>query len=280
MPTLHHLREREVMFHFTVSAAQAARKDTLNPLPQLRGNDRLVVAPVPLPIPIEIASVDSATQNPMHRGGVYRIATFLKASPMRRASLLIALTLYSPCGVKLEEASNQRRSFSIRSNSSFAILTLSVDVTYGSERRPYALLSFFSHAFSCFFGEVVDVVLREYDLDSVYHLGVRRSGSGVHFVLFNQVDFKIEFLDQIASLQFLYNLSVFSTRTTLQSLRLLKNLSISPNSVRPLFFAVSTSTNSRSTVSPSARPRSRSIFNCAGIENPSFSCSLMKPAHI
>ena len=54
----------------------------------------------------------------------------------------------------------------------------------------------------------------------------------------------------------------------------LRNATISPKPPRPACLAVSTSTYSCATETPFAAAYSLRSFNCAGIENPSFSCSL------
>src|SRR3954453_6478521 len=55
---------------------------------------------------------------------------------------------------------------------------------------------------------------------------------------------------------------------------LVEKATISPNAARPALLAVSMSSNSRTISIPCCVAYSVSSFRCAGIEKPSFSCSL------
>jgi hypothetical protein len=76
------------------------------------------------------------------------------------------------------------------------------------------------------------------------------------------------------SFRFRYRRSVFSTRMARQVGLRRRNVNISPKPVRPLRLAVSTSVNSQAMEIPWSKAYCRSSFCWAGMEKPSFSCSL------
>src|SRR5262245_51035460 len=125
-------------------------QNLLHALPQIAGDQRLVLAQIETAIPLKFAHVETITQHGMDRAHWHRRSALTVDESGRLRPLGCFLQRQGASRVPLEQTRNDRRGLRIGLDDFLAIWSSDIAIAKGRDRRPNALLGLLLHSFTRF----------------------------------------------------------------------------------------------------------------------------------